>query len=358
MTPTKYPYAFRILGPLDGPRKRVHAEAAVAAYCRCDERARVDTEAYLSHFRFDESFREHLATTGSTRDFNGETWAEELVFDIDAEGDLSAALEQARRLTATLVDKYEVPPKGFARHFSGSKGFHIAVPTRLWLASGSPNFHRVAGMFARRVAAAAGVTIDVGVYDRVRALRAPNSVHPKTGLHKRHIPADAFESISVDQILELARTAAPFDRLNCNYMPIVDGLAWEWKCAEELVGEQDAAAEQLRAKIAAGLTKPVLNRMTLGIIRGEPIACGDRHRLIYSAARDLAEKGAPRHLVDALLREVALDTGLPPREVDRQLDCGFNDAIKPTSSATIRSAGRADDPTGCPDDSPLKENVP
>ena len=29
----------------------------------------------------------------------------------------------------------------------------------------------------------AAVTIDAGIYDRVRAFRAPNSRHPKTGLH-------------------------------------------------------------------------------------------------------------------------------------------------------------------------------
>ena len=341
---TEYPYAFRILGPLNGPRKRVDAEAAFAAYCRCDERAHVGMEAYLSHFRFDESFRDHLATTGSTRDFIGNTWTEELVFDIDAEGDLPAALEQARKLAATLVDTYEIPTKGFTRHFSGSKGFHIAVPTRLWLANGGPNFHRVAGEFAQRIAAAAGVTIDSGVYDRVRALRAPNSVHPKTGLHKRHIPPDVFESISVEQIIEMARTPAPFGRVSRDHTPIVDGLAWEWKHAKEIMAEREEAAEQQRAKLAAGLVKLTLNRMTLGIIRGEPVETGDRHRLIYSAARDLAEKGAPRHLVDALLRDVSLDTGLPPREVDRQLDCGFNDALKATPSVTTLLDGRADDP--------------
>ena len=134
--------------------------------------------------------------------------------------------------------------------------------------------------------------------------------------------------------------------MNCNYMPIVDGLAWEWKHATEIMAEREAAAEQQRANLATGLVKPTLNRLTLEIIRGEPVEPGDRHRLIYSAARDLAEKGAPRHLVDALLREVSLDTGLPPREVDRQLECGFNDALKATPSVTTLLDGRADDPEG------------
>jgi hypothetical protein len=326
MTPGNYPYAFRILGPIDGPRKRVNAEAAFIAYCRCEERARVDSEAYLSHFRFDESFREHLAATGSTRDFAGNTWAEELVFDIDAEGDLTAALDHAKKLAATLIDKYEVPPQGFTRYFSGSKGFHISVPTRMWRAEGGPNFHRIAGIFARSIAAAAGVKIDVGVYDRVRALRAPNSAHPKTRLHKRQIPADLFETITLGRIIEMARIPAPFALLDCNHMPVCDGLVWEWKSAMEIMVEREEAAAEQRDKLAAGLGKSTLNRLTLDIIRGEPIEPGDRHRLIYSAARDLAEKGAPRNLLDALLREASLDTGLPPREVDRQLDCGFKDA--------------------------------
>jgi hypothetical protein len=332
MTPDRFPYAFRILGPLDGPRKRVDADAAHAAYRSCDSRAQVDREAYLSHFRFDESFREHLAVTGSTRGFSGATWAEEMVFDIDVEGNLAVALDATRQLVVSLVKQYATPPKGITVHFSGYKGFHVGLPTRLWLAGGGLNFHRVAGVFAGRVAAQAGVRIDTSVYDRVRALRAPNSRHPKSGLHKRHIPIALFETITAEQVVELAVHPEPFAFPDCNVLPIVDRLAWEWQHASEAVALEERAAAQRRADVASGLARPTLNRLTLEIIRGEPIQTGDRHRLIYSAARDLAEKGAPRHLVDALLREVALDTGLPPREVDRQLECGFHDALQAVST--------------------------
>jgi hypothetical protein len=324
-----YPYMFRILGPLDGSRKRVDADAAQAAYRHCDPRARVDQEAYLSHFRFDESFREHLATTGSTRNFSGATYADLIAFDIDREGDLGQALQDTRQLVGTLVKEYLVPPSGVLVSFSGNKGFHVEIPTRLWLGSGGPLFHRIARVFALLVADTAGIAIDAGVYDCVRALRAPNSRHPKTGLHKRHVPIEEVDLLSVAALLDRAREPAPFDVPDCNVMPIVDGLAAQWMVAEATVKEEVAAAKQRRAELAAGAAKPRLNRLTLEIIRGEPVAVGDRHRLIYSAARDLAASGAPRHLIDSLLREAALDTGLPPREVDRQIDCGFSDAAEP-----------------------------
>lgn len=222
MTPDCFPYACRILGPLDGPRIRVDVAVAHAAYRSCDPRARVEREAYLSHFRFEESFREHLAATGSMRGFSGATWAEELVFDIDVEGNLPGALTATRQLAASLMTWFATPTDGISVHFSGNKGFHVGLQTRLWHAGGGVNFHRVAGMFAERVAERAGVQIDTSVYDRVRALRAPNSRHPKSDLHKRHIPLATLKTITADQVVELATHPEPFVLPDCNALPVVD----------------------------------------------------------------------------------------------------------------------------------------
>jgi hypothetical protein len=54
-------------------------------------------------------------------------------------------------------------------------------------------------------------------------------------------------------------------------------------------------------------------------------AQGDRHRLLYSAARNLADLRCPADLAYALLTESALDSGLPPSDVRRQISCGLND---------------------------------
>ena len=56
--------------------------------------------------------------------------------------------------------------------FSGAKGFHVGLPLTL---AGSPEpsdgFHQVAKRFAVGIAERQGVTIDTGVYDRVRIFR-------------------------------------------------------------------------------------------------------------------------------------------------------------------------------------------
>lgn len=70
---------------------------------------------------------------------------------------------------------------------------------------------------------------------------------------------------------------------------------------------------------------PRLNRATLDFIR-DGADQGDRHRLLFSAAANLAELGCPSALAHALLTEGALDSGLPPAEVRRQIECGLKHA--------------------------------
>ena len=69
-----------------------------------------------------------------------------------------------------------------------------------------------------------------------------------------------------------------------------------------------------------------MNRLTLDFVRNGATV-GDRHRLLFSAAANLAEFGCQAALAHALLTEAALDSGLPPYEVRRQIACGLN-AVK------------------------------
>ena len=64
-----------------------------------------------------------------------------------------------------------------------------------------------------------------------------------------------------------------------------------------------------------------MNKLTRAFLNGE-VEAGDRHRLLYSAAANLAELGCPLPAVRALLTEPALDAGLQPKAVSRQIECG------------------------------------
>jgi hypothetical protein len=203
--------------------------------------------------------------------------------------------------------------------YSGSKGFHLALPTSLWQPKPAATFHKVARRFAERLAELAGVTIDTGVYDKVRLFRAPNSRHPKTGLHKRQLPLDVLMGMSLDGIKELAAEPAPFDPPEpaaTNDQAIAD-----WHTAETEVERQ---REVKAARRAERNGSPTLNRSTLDLIRdGDALATGDRHRMLFSAAANLGEFGCPPLLAQALLMEAGLDSGLPPKEVFRQVECGL-----------------------------------
>lgn len=307
---------FRIVGPCTNERRLVDWQAAFVAYATLDERAEVNREAYLSVFTFGDDFRQHLDAIGSTKGFDGVCGARFVWFDIDRT-DLEAARRDAARLCLCLIERYRLDDDGPLMFFSGSKGFHLGLPTDLWQPSASLTFPRTVRRLAEGLAAAAQVTIDGGVYDKVRAFRAPNSRHPKTGLHKRALTLDELTRLSVERIQDLAREPLAFDMPTTNTRN--EQAADDWLDAVQAM-EREAEAIQQRRTSNNGSTR--LNRSTLDFIR-HGAGSGDRHRLLFSAAANLAEFGCPSELVRELLTEAALDSGLSPSEVRRQIECGL-----------------------------------
>jgi hypothetical protein len=325
MTSTTHTYGFRIVGPCTGERRRVDAAAVFAAYCQCDSRAGVEREAYLSAFTFDAGFAEHLARTGSPAGFTGSTWSPFVWFDVDrdeASGGIARALDDTRQLVNVLDERFGVVRNVLVPFLSGNKGFHLGLPTALWLPAGSPDFHAVARAFAEHVAAEAGVAIDTGVYDRVRAFRAPNSRHPKTGLHKRYIPVEILDAVTVRGVLDMARRPEPFDVPSLDGLDLTDFLVGCWGRAACAVAERAAAADERRQAIAAGSTSASVNKLTRAVLTGD-VEVGERHRLVYSAAANLFEFGDVPSLVRALLTEPARDLGLPPKDIERAIENAY-----------------------------------
>ncbi len=79
------------------------------------------------------------------------------------------------------------------------------------------------------------------------------------------------------------------------------------------------ATARTSARIWRQPNLPEVTRAQLGRVAQH----GDRHRLLFSAAANLSEFGCSAELAWALLSESALDSGLPPSDVKRQIDCGL-----------------------------------
>ncbi len=319
-------FGYRIVGPCTGERRLVDWHVAFTAYAACDERARCDSEAYLSAFTFGVDFRDHLKATGSTKGYVGPCGASWLWWDIDRPEDLETARIDSARLAVTLRERYVVSDDDLLVFYSGFKGFHLGLPVSLWHPSPGVGFHRIARRFCEAVAEAAEVAIDTGIYDAVRAFRAPNSRHPRTGLHKRCLPVDALMHLDAAAIVKLANTPEAFEVPR----PTADGcelkIINDWEAATAYVHGQEQAKSRRLEGVATGATPLALNRMTLAFIR-DGAKPGDRHRLLYSAARNLGDLRCPTALAVALLTEAALDSGLSPSDVRRQIDCGLNDSM-------------------------------
>jgi len=324
------PHGFRIVGSCRSERRSVEWRAAFSAYAACDEKAKFHNEAYLSGFTFDDTFRTHLKDTGSVKGYTGSCGAVFLWWDIDREGDLEAARNDAVKLTLEICTRYTVVEDDMLAFFSGSKGFHLGLPVSLWEPPPSKNFHKITKRFCSTIADEAGVVIDVGIYDAVRAFRAPNSRHPKTGLHKRRLSVDELTHLSVDEIIEMAKTPEPFEvptppSGRCNPQ-----LADDWKAATEYV-RNEAEAQLHRHANPADFK--ALNRLTTEFIR-DGANVGERQLRLFSAAANLGEFSCPPVLAHALLTESARDSGLPPNEVRRTIEGGLE-----TGLAKIKKEG-------------------
>lgn len=325
---------FWIAGSVDDHRILVDAGRAFSAFCACDESVRVDGEHYLSAFNFGPEFRGRanpsswIVEVAGYGGICGTDWA---WWDIDRKGNLSSALADTRALCLHLADQGGVDQDHILVFFSGSKGYHVGVPTALWEPAPSLAFNQVAHRFAHSIAAragGAGVSIDSGIYDKVRAFRAPNSRHAKTGLHKRRLTVDELLGLSAERIAGLATAPAAFELPEPKGSS--PGLAAAWTSAEAGIKADAQAREERRRATESGGGPDQLNALTLEFIRegapeGGPNApdYAGRNRRLFAAAVNLGELGCPPKLAHALLTRAALDCGLSPSEVRRQIDNGL-----------------------------------
>jgi hypothetical protein len=309
-------FGFRIVGDLHGRRVLVDSARALVGYAACYPGAQVDREGYLSAFRFGKEFADLLRTTGSCRGFGGACDAPYLWWDIDRPGDLLAGQDDARRLVGVLLERYrDLDEDDLLLFFSGSKGFHVGLPI-CWPTEPSVFWHRAARRFAEALAELAGVRVDGAVYDKVRAFRAPNSRHPRSGLYKRALSHRELMGLTVDSVQLLAEEPLPFD-LPAPRGPC-DRAAEDWTEALAFV--------QAQQKSAAPSARPASSRLqalTVRLVRGELPNEGERALRLFRAAADLAEHGTPLPVVRDLLNDPGLDAGLPPAEVARQIESGY-----------------------------------
>jgi hypothetical protein len=204
------------------------------------------------------------------------------------------------------------------------KGFHVELPVG-WTVEPTESVNAVCRVFAEQAAREIGITIDSGIYDRVHLFRCWNSRHPKTGLYKIRVELNDLLVSSAESIARRAILPIGFKPPPGASSP---SLVTAWNEAEQTVRHQVEERQVQRTRP----TDVGLNALTRKlIVEPESVEVGDRHRRLFSAAANLAEFGTIDDLIVSLLTEPGLDTGLPPREVERQIRTGIEHARRQQS---------------------------
>lgn len=168
-------------------------------------------DTYMTFFRYNEEMKDYFNQNVKTNSkgekyrsvtgYNGSAYCDWIPFDID-EQDLHTALESAREFIKVL-SMYDIDTETCRYYFSGSKGFHIMIPSQMALVLPSKDIHiklrRIAIQFSKHV------KVDTSIYDKVRLFRLPNTINSKSGLYKIGLYSFEIMSMSVNEILELAK---------------------------------------------------------------------------------------------------------------------------------------------------------
>jgi len=181
-------------------------------------------ECYASIFCFSDEALLYLVEhrvdgRPSIAGYDGKVWAAFLALDIDAgPKNLHTALDVTRQTHRLLTQRWEVPPAALHVYFSGAKGFHLLLDTRVFgrltPARDLPAiFSRLRLAVLRWLPDTARPLFDLSIGDKVRLLRLPNTRHRGSGLYKVALTADELDNSTIEDVCAAARTPRPLPRV-------------------------------------------------------------------------------------------------------------------------------------------------
>jgi len=173
---------------------------------------------YSTYFFFSDEVLTYMSAqsdgaAASIAGYEGRVWAPYLPLDLD-HAELIPAQEAARRLVGLLLDKWQIDPNALQVYFSGAKGFHLLLDTRLFgRIAPAKNLPMVFDSMRRHLAQdlpePLRSTVDLTIKDRVRLLRLPNTIHEKSKLYKMILSPTELLNLHPRQIREMASQSRP-----------------------------------------------------------------------------------------------------------------------------------------------------
>ncbi len=181
-------------------------------------------DRYKTYFRYPHEMLEHFNKTKTVKGYIGACYSDYLPLDIDS-NDLSKSHQITKDLLTFFQSEYDLDLNTLRIFFSGSKGFHVELPSQLFGFEPSQDLHQIFKETALKLIPNR-TTIDTGIYDKSRLWRISNTINSKSGLYKIPLSSDEVFNLSVEEIQKLAmhQRKGTFYDTNVSLNPILHKL--------------------------------------------------------------------------------------------------------------------------------------
>ncbi len=191
-------------------------------------------DCYTTYLRFPEDFITYWQTNRNTNGkpsvsgYPGLALAIFIPFDFDSEEDPSKALMDTRRVVQHWMARYGVPAKAIRVYFSGCKGFSVELPASLF--GGFEPSEVVADRLKYLAVQLAPETetLDLGIYEKMRLWRVPNTINAKSGLYKVPLTVEELLTLDIVAIKKLAESPRHIDVLSEDALEAMPELRALW----------------------------------------------------------------------------------------------------------------------------------
>ncbi len=260
-------------------------------------------DAYHQYMCYQQDFRQYFEEHQSESLFYGPKYTDYIPFDFD--GNVGAQ-NQVKRAVYEFVEglytKYDIPQHSIRIYYSGSKGFHVLIPSKLFRIFPRYSLERNLKILAEGLVEgfAAAKYLDSSIYNTNSLIRVTNSVNLKSNLYKIPIQLCELRDLHMSQIKKIAKSprtddwSVPLKELTSNKELIE---LWEDAlCANTGLGDGE-----------------VKKRLKIGV------PDGFRHSTALSLAYALAWRG---HGEERMIEELRGWDGfnIPPLEDDSWLE--------------------------------------
>lgn len=273
----------------------------------------IGEDHYACYFRYEKDLKDYVDTHKTVNGHQLPHYCDYIVFDIDEKKDLNVARES----TLSLLNKLQnagITEEMIAIFFSGSKGFHVQVPSSLFDIKPSVDLHKKVKMLCLHLAGE--VNIDTAIYDKNRLFRLANTINSKSCLFKVQISYKLLNG-KIDEIMTYAKDKQSVN-IPLNNQDPIENLVKMWN---DVVNEtnrnlpvalKDTSSNLANTAYPSGknkVTKHCISRLlTEGIMEGQ------RHNAALRLVSHFINEGYPDDMILSVMEGWAVKCSPPAEE--------------------------------------------